>query len=146
MARVLIVEDEQADRIILASIVEEARHEVYFASQGKHALEIYKKISIDVVITDLQMPVSDGLELVAALRGVTPDVAIIAVSGKGPDLLAAAMREGVLAAFSKPVDPREFLEALERAVLPVADRKALSIQEARGFHAPGLIHPKPSGS
>ena len=144
MARILIVEDEPADRLILGSILEEPGHEVYFASHGEHALKIYVKNSINVVVTDLQMPFSSGLELITALRSVSPEVAIIAVSGKGPELLAAAMNLGVLAALSKPVDPQEFLEAVAQATRPVSARKPVSIQEARGFHAPGLINPKSS--
>jgi DNA-binding NarL/FixJ family response regulator len=72
--------------------------------------------SIDVVVTDLQMPHMDGLELMAALQALFPDVAIIVVSGKGPELLTAAMDKGALVAFSKPVDPQELIEAIAGAV------------------------------
>ena len=115
MARVLIVEDEPTDRVIVGSIVEGAGHEVYFASNGVQALNIQIGVRIDVVITDLHMPHVDGIELIMALRELLPDAAIIAVSGSGPDLLAAAKRKGVLAALSKPVDPHELLEALLQA-------------------------------
>ncbi len=53
MARVLIVEDEPTDRIILGIIVVRAGHGVVFASAGAQALKIYMRSSIDVVITDL---------------------------------------------------------------------------------------------
>ncbi len=114
MARVLIVEDEQTDRIILGSILEGVGHDVYFASGGEKALKVYTGRSIDVIVTDLQMPHVDGLELIVALQALFPDVAIIVVSGKGPELLAAAKDKGVLVAFSKPVDPDELIEALEK--------------------------------
>ena len=115
MASVLIVEDEQSDRIILGSILEGVGHDVYFASGGEKALKVYTGRSIDVIVTDLQMPHVDGLELIVALQALFPDVAIIVVSGKGPELLAAAMDKGALVAFSKPVDPRELLAAIVQA-------------------------------
>jgi CheY-like chemotaxis protein len=115
VARVLIVEDESTDLIILRDIVEASGHEVYLATGGEQALNLYMGRRIDVVVTDLQMPHMDGLELMEALQALFPDVAIIVVSGKGPELLAAAMDKGALVAFSKPVDPRELLAAIVQA-------------------------------
>jgi CheY-like chemotaxis protein len=84
MASVLIVEDESTDLVILRDIVEASGHEVHLASGGEQALNLYRGISIDVVVTDLQMLHMDGLELMVALQALFPDVAIIVVSGKGP--------------------------------------------------------------
>ena len=116
MARVLIVEDERAESVILGNIVEQAGHEVFFASGGEEALGIYLSGGIDVVVTDLRMADGDGFDLIEALRALLPETAIIAVSGKGPDLLAEAREKGALAALSKPVDPHELIEALATAV------------------------------
>ncbi len=118
VARVLIVDDEQTDQTILGRIVEGAGHEVYFASGGAEALDVYMGRSIDVIVTDLHMPGIEGLELIVALQALFPDVAIIAVSGRGPELLAAAKDKGALVAFSKPVDPQELLEAIADAAPP----------------------------
>ncbi len=114
MARVLIVEDDQSDRIILGNIVERTGHEVFFASDGKQALKIHLEKSIDVVVTDLHMPNVDGLALILSLRALLPETAIIVVSGKAPELLAEARGKGALVALSKPVDPHELVEALEK--------------------------------
>ena len=116
MARVLVVEDEQTDRMILAGIVEGMGHEVYFASDGEQAFKTYMRMSIDVVVTDLLMPHVDGLEFIVALRTLFPDAQVIAVSGKGPKLLAAARKRGARAAFSKPVDPDRLSKAITKAV------------------------------
>ena len=116
MARVLVVEDEQTDRMILAGIVEGMGHEVYFASDGEQAFKTYVRMSIDVVVTDLLMPHVDGLEFIVALRTLFPDAQVIAVSGKGSKLLAAARRKGARAALSKPVDPDRLSKAITKAV------------------------------
>ena len=94
MARVLVVDDEQSERLILGSIVERVGHDVYFTSDGEQALNVYMGESIDVIVTDLQMPRITGLELIVALQGLFPDVAIIVVSGEGPQLLAEATDKG----------------------------------------------------
>ena len=116
MARILVVEDEQTDRMILAGIVEGMGHEVYFASDGEQAFKTYLRKSIDVVVTDLLMPHVDGLEFIVALKTLFPDAQVIAVSGKGPKLLAAARRKGASAALSKPVDPDRLSKAITKAV------------------------------
>ncbi len=115
MARVLVVEDDQADRIILGRILEGAGHDVHFASGGEKALKVYIGTSIDVIVTDLQMLPIGGLELIVALKRLFPDVAIIVVSGMGPKAFAEAKDQGALVAFSKPVDPDELLEAIGSA-------------------------------
>ena len=117
MASVLIVEDEQTDRAILEKIVEGLGHEVYIASDGVQALNLHFGKRVDVVITDLHMPHVDGLGLIRALRASYSDAAIIAVSGSGPDVLAAVKRMGVFAVLTKPVDHHELVEALEKATL-----------------------------
>jgi CheY-like chemotaxis protein len=116
VARVLIVDDEPEARIILGNVLERAGHTVDFASNGKEALRLYLEWSFDVVVTDLHMPEGDGLEFIKALRAILPETVIVAVSGKGPELLAEAENEGVLAALSKPIDPHVLLETVARAV------------------------------
>ncbi len=137
MARVLVVEDEQTDRLILAGIVEGMGHEVYFASDGEQAFKTYMKMSIDVVVTDLLMPHVDGLEFIEELKTLFPEAPVIAVSGKGPELLATAEDKGACAALSKPVDPEELVEAITKAlpdssILPVPKSKSV----VRGKYRP----------
>lgn len=103
MAGVLIVEDEQTDRVILENIVEGLGHEVYVASDGVQALNLHFGRRIDVVITDLHMPHVDGPGLIRALRASFSDAAIIAVSGSGPDVLAAVKRMGCVRCSASPL-------------------------------------------
>ena len=117
MACVLVVEDERMDRIILRNILEFAGHEVHFASDGKEALASCMGRSFDVIVTDIEMPDVDGLQLMVVLKGLFLDARIIVVSGKGADQLAQATGEGAFATFTKPVDPRALLEAVEGAAL-----------------------------
>ena len=115
MARLLIVEDEPTDRVILAELLERMGHEVYLASDGEEAFKSYLKNSIEIIITDLNMPHVDGLEFIASVRALFSRAAIIAVSGGGPELLAEAESKGAFAALSKPVDPQKLRNAIAGA-------------------------------
>ena len=115
MARVLIVDDESTDLIFLKSIVEASGHEVFLATDGEQAFKTYLRKGIEIVVTDLQLPGVDGLELIESVRALYPETRIIAVSGKGQDLLDKAMRIGASVALSKPVDPQELAEAIAPA-------------------------------
>ena len=116
MARILIVDDDEADRLVLGTILERAGHETYFATDGDEALREYRGKAIEVVITDLQMPKVHGLELITSLRNLSPRPAIIAVSGTGSDQLDMAQAIGADATLIKPVDPNELLNAVTQAV------------------------------
>ena len=60
-------------------------------------------------------PHLDGLEFIGAARAFFPEAVIIAVSGMGPEILAAATRRGAVAALSKPIDPQELRKAIAEA-------------------------------
>ena len=72
MARILIVDDDKLDRIVLGTILERAGHETYFAADGDEALREYRAQAIEIVVTDLQMPGVHGLELITLLRDLSP--------------------------------------------------------------------------
>ena len=106
MARVLIVEDERTDRVILAELLERMGHEVHFASDGEEAFKTYLKNSIEIIITDLNMPHVDGLEFIGSVRALFSRAVIIAVSGGGPELLAEAERKGAPGHSASPLTPK----------------------------------------
>ncbi len=115
MARVLIVDDDEGDRLFQRTILEEAGHELFFAANGEEAMKAYFRKRIDVVVTDLHMPRGDGIELIEAIIGIDPDAAIIAVSGTGPEQLGMASVMGAQVTIPKPVDPQKLLDAVAAA-------------------------------
>lgn len=116
MARVLIVDDEESDRLLESAILEQAGHEVVIVAGGDDALRAYLGQGVDVVITDLQMPDVHGFELITILRQLTPTPAIIAVSGTGQYQLHMAEALGAHTTLSKPIEADLLLDAVERAV------------------------------
>ena len=116
MARILVVDDDEADRIILSTILERAGHEVFLAEDGRVALSMFGATEIDVIVTDLQMPEMHGLELITVLRDVSPRPAIIVISDTGRDQLDMAQAVGADETLMKPVDRDVLLDAISRLV------------------------------
>jgi len=116
MAKILIVADEEMDRVLLAAILENAGHQPVFAPNGRAALKIWMDSKIDLVVTDIVMPDLNGLELLEAMREEDPWARVIAISGKSAKSLNKAARSGALAILTKPVDPEELLQEINRAL------------------------------
>lgn len=116
MARILIVDDEESDRLFIQAILARAGHETCFARDGDEALRQYRLEGVDLVITDLQMPQVHGFELISVLRDFEPTPPVIAVSGTGTFQLHMAEALGAKWTLSKPVNPKLLLDAVERAL------------------------------
>jgi CheY-like chemotaxis protein len=81
--RILVVDDESAIRLLISQMLAILRHEAVTAANGLEAVRLFAmdKEGIDVVVTDLHMPVMDGYEAVRQIRKTAPDATIIAMSG-----------------------------------------------------------------
>lgn len=92
---VLIAEDEPLAGEVLAEILCAEGHEVLLAPHGLAALHLAQGRPVDVLVTDLCMPVMGGQELIAALRAERPGLPVIVMTGYlAPGALAALARSG----------------------------------------------------
>jgi CheY-like chemotaxis protein len=117
MKRILLIEDEESDRIPLARMLRGAGFEVVTATDGKEGMALFNQQVIDLVITDLIMPTQDGIETIMALRSLKRDCKMIAVSGGGRMLntgfLETVIRQlGVKHFLEKPVNEAQMLAAV----------------------------------
>jgi DNA-binding response OmpR family regulator len=83
MQRILIIDDEESALDLLRRILEQEGYEVVEAKNGQEGLEIFRKQRFDLVVTDMVMPVKDGLKTILELRQEDPAVPVIAISGGG---------------------------------------------------------------
>ncbi len=83
MAHILLVDDDEDLRQMLAVALAGMGHRVTEAQDGKQAITLFSQNPTDVVVTDLVMPDKDGLELVRELKRQHNQVKIIAMSGGG---------------------------------------------------------------
>lgn len=122
MSRILVVDDDEQIRNMLRITLERAEYEVVEACDGCEAATAYREQQIDLVITDIVMPEKEGIELIMELKGIAPDVRIIAISGGGrinpEDYLKWARRFGVTHTFSKPVNREKLLDAVADLLAP----------------------------
>lgn len=118
---VLIVEDDAATRRLYKFLLTSGGFGVLEAEDGVAALEQLAVNPCSLVITDMNMPRMDGLELIKAIRRDYPDVYVIMITAFGtPDTEKQAMRFGANDYLAKPFD----FEELERRVREVFDGRA----------------------
>lgn len=126
MAVILIIEDDEQTRTLLRMMMEREGYEVVEAADGKEALDRFRETSIDLAITDILMPVRDGIETIRDLRRESPGIKIIAISGGGRDgaldFLPVAKQLGADRTFQKPTPRAELVSAVKEMLeSPTAD-------------------------
>ncbi|MGD2122807.1 MAG: response regulator [Gemmatimonadota bacterium] len=116
MARILIVDWEEEERVYLWSVLEKAGHELLFAADGQAALEVWRRTEVDLVITELYLPELNGLRLIKELIARDPNGLIVAISEISADQLDLAEDYGACHILYKPVDPRTLLAGVTEAL------------------------------
>ncbi len=127
--RVLLVEDEEELSTLLEDAIGEYFYSFSTASNGVEGLEKFERIQPDIVITDINMPYMDGIEMAKKLRSTNPELPIIILSAfSDKDYLLNAIDVQVIKYFIKPFDPEELLEYLE-VISDKFESKDISIGE-----------------
>jgi CheY-like chemotaxis protein len=118
MATVLVVDDSAVDRRFVGGILSrDGRFTVEYAEDGSEALKRMRESEPDLIVTDLQMPNRNGLELVAAVRMHHPNVPIILMTGHGSeDLAVEALHRGAANYVPKPQIGERLLESVDEAL------------------------------
>ncbi len=117
MANILIVDDEQPIRRILAMVLQEHRHRVTGAGSGEEALACFPEVKPDLVLLDLKLPGIDGLETLQRLRVLNPRLDVVMMTAHGTISSAVeAMRRGACDYVTKPFDNDELLMIVDRAL------------------------------
>ena len=112
--RVLLIKDSMEDaHLIMALLGKEGRYEVTLAQEGIGGAELAEKGGWDIILTDLNLPGKDGLEIIQLSKATHPNVPIIATTGyTAPHYLNAAYRRGVDAVLNKPIDRDDLLQLM----------------------------------
>ena len=110
---ILIIEDDASVRMLLARVLEDAGYQVFEAANGRQGLEQFHAQPMDLVLTDLEMPEMNGLELIVELTHGFLNVKVIAMSGRSGDELQQARALGARQTFGKPLDLAILLHAVQ---------------------------------
>jgi CheY-like chemotaxis protein len=117
-SRILLVDDEELVRQLLARLLRDSGFAVEEADNGASALQAARRLdgSLSLVVTDINMPVMDGLEFARALRATDSKMPLLFITAMDPALITeAGLRAEVLV---KPFTPDAFLGMVGRLAVP----------------------------
>lgn len=127
MAKILIIEDEQAIRNVLSNIIQEedSSYEVELAENGIEGIDKITNNSFDLVLCDIKMPKMDGIDLLTKAMEIQPELTLIMISGHGDiDTAVDCIKKGAFDYISKPPDLNRLLNTIRNGL----DRKNLVVQ------------------
>ncbi len=126
--QILVVDDDDANRVTLERILKRAGYGVRHASSGREAMEILRAQRTDLVLTDLKMPGMSGLDLLKAAKVVDPDIEVVVMTAYGTvETAVEAMKEGAYDFVSKPLKRIELLTCVEKAL----EKRGLLLENRR---------------
>ena len=115
--RLLIVDDEDTIRLVLAKYLRTRGFEVVTADSGAAALEALQSARFDLMLCDVRMPGLSGVEIVPAVREIDPDLGIVMLSAVNDAPTATeVMSHGVLDYLTKPIELESLYDAIARAL------------------------------
>jgi len=124
MARILIIDDDEAVRRATAILLEVNGFEVEAVADGKSGINAVKDRRFDIVIVDMFMTGMNGLETTKAIRQLHPNLPIIAASGfmfgrtcpNMPEFDSMTTESGATSTLYKPFRPNDLLQAIQKAI------------------------------
>ena len=115
--KILIVDDEQHVRQLLSKVLRKEGYEIYTAADGREGLQIFQDNNIDVIISDIKMPVMDGIEFLHEVKAQQPDVGFILITAFATTETAIdAIKSGAQDYVTKPFDINEIINAVRKIV------------------------------
>ncbi|MFZ1200914.1 MAG: response regulator, partial [Desulfobacterales bacterium] len=117
METILIVDDEKNYTRILGAVLEEEGFEILAANSGPAALEILEGSDVDLVLTDLKMPMMDGIQLLEKIKARDPELPVLMMTAHGTvDNAVEAMQKGAYSYILKPFDNDRLIIYVRKAV------------------------------
>lgn len=123
MTSILVVDDSATDRLRIAGLLKHRDDwNVQTAASAKEALDFTRSQSVDLVLTDLQMPEMDGLKLLEVVTQEFPSIPVVVITGVGSEELAVkTMKSGAAHYVCKTDPPSLIRESIDKVLLAKAD-------------------------
>src|SRR4029079_18472049 len=114
--RILVVEDDMENRAAMVKVLEGAEYKVRETDNGQQALDIINEDDVDILVTDLRLPIMDGVELLKRAKAVDQEIEVIMITGHGTvEIAVEAIKEGAYDFITKPIKKAQLLRAVEKA-------------------------------
>jgi len=115
MHSILVVDDEPNYLIVLSELLKDEGFEVFTASDGMQGLKIVEDVDLDIVVTDMQMPGMNGLELLQKIKEKNKDLPVIVITAFAEiDKAVTAMQAGAYSYLAKPFSNDELIITLKK--------------------------------
>jgi CheY-like chemotaxis protein len=122
VAKILVIDDDAEFREFARRLLEKAGYQVIEARNGAVGVEAYRRSPVDLVITDIIMPVKEGIATILELRQIDPEVKVVAISGGGQvknlAFLNVAEQRGAARVLAKPIRAAELLQVVAELMTP----------------------------
>lgn len=113
---ILIVDDEPNYLVVLSELLKEEGFEIFTAPSGEEGLQIVENVDLDIVITDMQMPVMNGLQFMLKVKECKKDLPVIVITAYAEvDKAVEAMQSGAFSYLAKPFSNDELIVNLRKA-------------------------------
>ncbi len=110
----LFVEDNDTIRFLYNRLLSNRVSEFYIGENGQEGLELYKKHKPDLIITDISMPIMDGLEMIGHIKAIDPEVKVIVMSAYSiKEYFLEAINHGVHGYLIKPVEAKKLFNLID---------------------------------
>jgi DNA-binding NtrC family response regulator len=117
MARILVADDEESVRSFVARALELHEHEVTTASDGGEALDLALQDEFDLLLTDIRMPVMDGIALALNVTAKRPNLPVLLMTGYATEEQRAHNLDRLIAGIiSKPFTLEQIIEVVNRTL------------------------------
>lgn len=124
--KILLVDDEDGIRKVLGISLADIGYQVFTAENGQKALEIFRKESPPIILTDIKMPVMNGIDLLKQIKKENPDAEVIMLTGHGDmELAIKCLKLEATDFITKPIHDDALEIALKRANDKIAMRQKL---------------------
>ena len=116
-ALLLVVDDEEGMRDTLVDILEDLSYSVDAASNGQDAINKVKSRAFGLILMDVSMPVMDGLQALAAIKAISPEVPVIIMTAYAHSSdVDRAYEQGAHAVVNKPLEMKQVLSLIRHAL------------------------------
>lgn len=122
--KILVIDDDTAFCVMLKTFLEKKGYHVVNAFNANDALEELNRTQFDIVITDIRLPDSDGLEILRLIKDKSSKTQVILMTGY-TDIKSAvsAMKSGAFDYVGKPINPDEILHTIKQALIRKEEKK-----------------------
>jgi DNA-binding NtrC family response regulator len=116
-SRILVIDDELSIRDALGLVISGLGYEVALAKNGSEAKQLLQGAPYDLIFTDLRLPDASGIDLLALIKGDTPNTEVIVMTAHGSlDIAIEAIKQGAFYYIEKPFTPHQVTALIERAL------------------------------